>query len=74
MALGRLPTIKTDIEDSETPTLILALPSELLIEILRHMDGRSILRCSCVRMPYCPFVVSLKLAWFPGLPRIEQGD
>jgi hypothetical protein len=57
-ALGRLPTIKADIKDSETATLILGLPSELLIEILRHIDGRSILRCSCVRMPYCPFVVA----------------
>ncbi|KAG2753864.1 hypothetical protein P692DRAFT_20796932 [Suillus brevipes Sb2] len=47
-ALGRLPTIKADIKDSETATLILGLPSELLIEILRHIDGRSILRCSCV--------------------------
>jgi hypothetical protein len=62
MALGMLPTIKadSDIKDSETATSILGLPSELLIEILRHVDGRSILRCSCVRMPYCPFVVVLK--------------
>ncbi|KIK36486.1 hypothetical protein CY34DRAFT_811252 [Suillus luteus UH-Slu-Lm8-n1] len=48
MALGRLPTIKADTKDSETATSILGLPSELLIEILRHVDGRSILRCSCV--------------------------
>ncbi|KAG2144403.1 uncharacterized protein EDB93DRAFT_1207852 [Suillus bovinus] len=39
-----LPTTKVD---SETPTFIL-LPSELLVEILRHVDGRSILRCSSV--------------------------
>jgi hypothetical protein len=46
-AVGSLPTIKPDMKDSETLTLIL-LPSELLIEILRHADGRSILRCSSV--------------------------
>jgi hypothetical protein len=48
-AVGSLPTIKPDMKDSETLTLIL-LPSELLIEILRHADGRSILRCSSVRI------------------------
>lgn len=42
-----LPTPRVDVKDSETPTFIL-LPSELLIEILRHVDGRSILRCSSV--------------------------
>lgn len=46
-AVGSLPTIKVDMKDSGTLTLIL-LPSELLIEILRHVDGRSILRCSSV--------------------------
>ncbi|KAG1834914.1 hypothetical protein DFJ58DRAFT_821238 [Suillus subalutaceus] len=46
-AVGSLPTIKADMKDSETLTLIL-LPSELLIEILRHVDGQSISRCSSV--------------------------
>ncbi|KAG1769125.1 hypothetical protein EV702DRAFT_1140109 [Suillus placidus] len=43
----RQTTAVGTIKDSETPTLIL-LPSELLVEILRHVDGRSILRCSSV--------------------------
>ncbi|OAX35169.1 hypothetical protein K503DRAFT_793915 [Rhizopogon vinicolor AM-OR11-026] len=33
---------------TETPSLLLLLPSELLIENLRHLDHRSILRCCSV--------------------------
>ncbi|KAG1792330.1 uncharacterized protein HD556DRAFT_1528034 [Suillus plorans] len=46
-AVASLPAVKADVKDPETLTLIL-LPSELLVEILRHVDGRSILQCSSV--------------------------
>lgn len=61
--VASLPAVKADVKDPETLTLIL-LPSELLIEILRHVDGRSILQCSSVRVPYCSFLVDLNLTNF----------
>ncbi|KAG1718629.1 hypothetical protein EDB19DRAFT_1794606, partial [Suillus lakei] len=44
-AVDSPPAIKEDVK--ETPTFII-LPSELLVEILRYLDYRSILRCSSV--------------------------
>jgi len=48
VAAGRLPTLNADV--TETSRLLL-LPSELLIENLRHLDYLSILRCSSVCTP-----------------------
>jgi hypothetical protein len=64
----RLPTLNADV--NETHSLLL-LPSELLIENLRHLDYRSILRCSSVCMPRYSLRSNIELnrfRHFAGLP------